>query len=121
MFKPTTPRILILVSLLVGLNACGSSGGGGGSASVKATWAKLDTTPDDQPTAFGQGVAYDEARGRVEELARRGRWPCYFFASDTTGEKALEGFDWKKPKPLASSPGIRFLSDTSLTSMTRRI
>ena len=38
-----------------------------------------------------------------------------------TGEKAEDGFDWKKPKPLASSAAIRPRSDTSLTSMTRRI
>jgi FlaA1/EpsC-like NDP-sugar epimerase len=34
----------------------------------------------------------EEARRRVEELAARGEWPCYFFASDTTGEKLLEEF-----------------------------
>ena len=34
----------------------------------------------------------EEARGRVDELAPQGRWPCYFFTSDTTGEKALEEF-----------------------------
>ena len=34
----------------------------------------------------------EEARGRVEELAARGRWPCWFFTSDTTGEKAIEEF-----------------------------
>ncbi len=34
----------------------------------------------------------DEARSRVEELAAKGRWPCYFFKSDTTGEKNLEEF-----------------------------
>jgi FlaA1/EpsC-like NDP-sugar epimerase len=33
-----------------------------------------------------------EARARVEELAARGRWPCFFFSSDTTGEKMLEEF-----------------------------
>lgn len=33
-----------------------------------------------------------EARGRVEELAAKGEWPCYFFRSDTTGEKLLEEF-----------------------------
>ncbi|MNQ20239.1 hypothetical protein D3C85_333240 [compost metagenome] len=38
-----------------------------------------------------------------------------------TGENALAAFDWKKPKPLASSPGIRLRKETSLTSMTRRI
>ncbi len=34
----------------------------------------------------------DEARARVEELAADGRWPCYFFTSDTTGEKEIEEF-----------------------------
>ncbi|MFQ5350017.1 MAG: UDP-N-acetylglucosamine 4,6-dehydratase, partial [Thermoanaerobaculia bacterium] len=34
----------------------------------------------------------DEARSRVEELAATGRWPCYFFDSDTTGEKPVEEF-----------------------------
>jgi len=34
----------------------------------------------------------DEARGRAEELIRQKRWPCYFFKSDTTGEKDFEEF-----------------------------
>ncbi len=34
----------------------------------------------------------DEARDRAEELIARGRWPVYFFASDTTGEKDFEEF-----------------------------
>lgn len=34
----------------------------------------------------------DEARSRVEELAATGEWPCYFFSSDTTGEKEIEEF-----------------------------
>lgn len=34
----------------------------------------------------------EEARGRVEELAAQREWPCYFFRSDTTGEKILEEF-----------------------------
>lgn len=34
----------------------------------------------------------DEARARVEELAAAHQWPCYFFASDTTGEKDFEEF-----------------------------
>jgi hypothetical protein len=36
-----------------------------------------------------------------------------------TGEAADAGFDWKKPKPLASSTGIRLRSDTSFTSSNR--
>jgi FlaA1/EpsC-like NDP-sugar epimerase len=34
----------------------------------------------------------DEARSRVEELASQKKWPCYFFPSDTTGEKDFEEF-----------------------------
>jgi FlaA1/EpsC-like NDP-sugar epimerase len=34
----------------------------------------------------------DEARARVDELARQGKWPCYFFRTDTTGEKDFEEF-----------------------------
>jgi FlaA1/EpsC-like NDP-sugar epimerase len=34
----------------------------------------------------------DEARARVAELSRNGKWPCYFFKSDTTGEKDFEEF-----------------------------
>jgi UDP-N-acetylglucosamine 4,6-dehydratase len=34
----------------------------------------------------------DEARKRVPELAKEKKWPCYFFDSDTTGEKDFEEF-----------------------------
>jgi len=34
----------------------------------------------------------DEARGRAGELIAAGKWPGYFFASDTTGEKDFEEF-----------------------------
>ena len=34
----------------------------------------------------------DEARGRAEELIAQRKWPVYFFASDTTGEKDFEEF-----------------------------
>ncbi len=34
----------------------------------------------------------DEARARVEEYAERKKWPCFFFNSDTTGEKDFEEF-----------------------------
>ncbi len=34
----------------------------------------------------------DEARDRAAELIARKQWPCYFFASDTTGEKDFEEF-----------------------------
>ena len=34
----------------------------------------------------------DEARSRVGELKAQGKWPVFFFASDTTGEKDFEEF-----------------------------
>jgi FlaA1/EpsC-like NDP-sugar epimerase len=34
----------------------------------------------------------DEARSRCSELIRKKKWPCYFFNSDTTGEKDFEEF-----------------------------
>ena len=34
----------------------------------------------------------DEARDRAEELIANKQWPCYFFKSDTTGEKGFEEF-----------------------------
>ena len=34
----------------------------------------------------------DEARDRAEELIADKHWPCYFFKSDTTGEKDFEEF-----------------------------
>lgn len=34
----------------------------------------------------------DEARDRAEELIAQRMWPCYFFNSDTTGEKDFEEF-----------------------------
>jgi len=34
----------------------------------------------------------EEARARAAELVAQRRWPCYFFASDTTGEKDSEEF-----------------------------
>ena len=34
----------------------------------------------------------DEARELVHTLPAKGKWPCYFFKSDTTGEKDFEEF-----------------------------
>lgn len=45
----------------------------------------------------------DEARDRCAELIAAGKWPCYFFDSDTAGEKPFEEFyseddkvDWSR-------------------------
>jgi FlaA1/EpsC-like NDP-sugar epimerase len=40
----------------------------------------------------------DEARSLVSELKRMGKWPVYFFRSDTTGEKDFEEFYTVKEK-----------------------
>jgi hypothetical protein len=34
----------------------------------------------------------DEARATVAERVAKKQWPCYFFVSDTTGEKDFEAF-----------------------------
>ena len=34
----------------------------------------------------------DEARAKVKDFAGQKKWPCYFFDSDTTGEKDFEEF-----------------------------
>ncbi len=34
----------------------------------------------------------DEARANVRQLIKNKKWPCYFFRSDTTGEKDFEEF-----------------------------
>lgn len=39
-----------------------------------------------------QCASEDEARGSAVELISRKKWPCYFFESDTTGEKSYEEF-----------------------------
>ncbi len=37
----------------------------------------------------------DEARKRSDELIKNGKWPCFFFQSDTAGEKSYEEFYMK--------------------------
>lgn len=51
-------------------------------------------------TLYLQGLGFetyecnseDEARDRADELISHKKWPCYFFKSDTTGEKDFEEF-----------------------------
>lgn len=38
----------------------------------------------------------EEARAKVQELKKNGKWPVYYFASDTTGEKDFEEFYTEK-------------------------
>lgn len=40
----------------------------------------------------------NEARERAKELILKKQWPCYFFKSDTTGEKSIEEFHTKEEK-----------------------
>ena len=40
----------------------------------------------------------DEAREKCNELIEKKLWPCYFFKSDTTGEKPFEEFYTKEEK-----------------------
>lgn len=58
------------------------------------------TTFSDIAERFLEGLGYepflceseDQARDQAEELINNDRWPCYFFESDTTGEKDFEEF-----------------------------
>lgn len=50
--------------------------------------------------SYIEGMGYEvfecssevEAKSRTSELISRKKWPCYFFASDTAGEKDFEEF-----------------------------
>ncbi len=96
-----------------------------------------------QPTRFDtiaerflQGLGYephvcqteDEARSRVAELAARNQWPCYFFGSDTTGEKDLEEFytaaetvDWERFEGVAVIKSSEPKGDEVLDAFLTRI
>jgi FlaA1/EpsC-like NDP-sugar epimerase len=58
------------------------------------------TTFSDIAVRYLRGLGYEpyecaseeEARDRAEELIAQKKWPCYFFSSDTTGEKDFEEF-----------------------------
>ena len=62
-----------------------------------------------------------EARDRVDELCRDGKWPCYFFESDTTGEKDFEEFfttketiDWNRFETIGVIKGERSYDSQAL-------
>ena len=58
----------------------------------------------------------EEARERVEELIAGGRWPCYFFASDTTGEKPYEEFIASGERAdLGRFEGLGVITETPVT------
>jgi FlaA1/EpsC-like NDP-sugar epimerase len=72
----------------------------------------------------------DEARGRVEELVAQRKWPCYFFASDTSGEKPFEEFyssddtvDWSRFADMGviQAPALDAIGQTRLAAFLARI
>ena len=63
----------------------------------------------------------EEARASVEQLASQGQWPCWFFASDTTGEKDFEEFytagediDWDRFESIGVIRNTAEFDDTNL-------
>lgn len=75
-----------------------------------------------------QCASEDEARDRVSELIAAKKWPCYFFDSDTTGEKDFEEFFTEKEVlDLSRFDGIGVIKneavffDTKLNTFTTTI
>ena len=57
----------------------------------------------------------DEARSKSDELIAQKKWPCYFFESDTTGEKDFEEFyTLNEQLVLDRFSGIGVISASSL-------
>ncbi|MCR9295948.1 MAG: UDP-N-acetylglucosamine 4,6-dehydratase [bacterium] len=70
----------------------------------------------------------DEARGRVRELAAQQKWPCYFFETDTTGEKDFEEFytdaeevDWDRYQELGVVRNEAFAKPDQLSEFAEKI
>lgn len=70
----------------------------------------------------------DEARSRVEELRQQKKWPCYFFQSDTTGEKDFEEFytdaesvDWSRFEDVGVVQNDIGYSDEALDRFSRTV
>jgi FlaA1/EpsC-like NDP-sugar epimerase len=70
----------------------------------------------------------DEARARVGELVPKKKWPCYFFTSDTTGEKDFEEFytdketiDWDRFSNIGVIKNSLVLEKDKLEHFTRTI
>ncbi len=56
----------------------------------------------------------EEAREGAKELISEGRWPCYFFKSDTTGEKDYEEFFTEKEElDLEKFHGIGIIKNSA--------
>ena len=56
----------------------------------------------------------EEAKAKCEELIPQRKWPCYFFETDTTGEKAFEEFYTK-------GENIDFTTFTQLSAVKRNL
>ena len=70
----------------------------------------------------------NESRDRAQELIRNGKWPCYFFKSDTTGEKDFEEFftenenlDMLKFKDIGVISNLPFYDIEKLNLFTKKI
>lgn len=70
----------------------------------------------------------DEARARVQELKSKRQWPCYFFTTDTTGEKDFEEFytssekvEWERYEEIGVVKNEAFAEPEQLRSFERRI
>jgi len=70
----------------------------------------------------------DEARARGEALIPEGKWPCYFFDSDTTGEKDFEEFytdaetlDMERFESIGVIKNDPLYDETKLRTFERRI
>ncbi|GAB5404471.1 MAG: UDP-N-acetylglucosamine 4,6-dehydratase [Aureliella sp.] len=70
----------------------------------------------------------DEARKKVVELRKQKKWPCFFFKTDTTGEKDFEEFytsseevDWDRYHELGVVMNEAFVDDARLREFDRRV
>ena len=70
----------------------------------------------------------DEARDRAKELISNKQWPCYFFSSDTSGEKPFEEFyspsddvNWERHFDLGVINGIAGTSEKQISEFINKI
>ena len=70
----------------------------------------------------------EEARQRIRELNSKGKWPCFFFKSDTTGEKDFEEFyvdgepvDWDRYSDIGIVKNLACGSPVDLTTFVDTI
>ncbi len=70
----------------------------------------------------------NEARSRAEELIAQRKWPCYFFASDTSGEKPFEEFyspsdnvNWERHHDLGVIQGIASDAELNVSSFIHSV